>query len=299
VIEPVWTTPSAYNTDNPMAAHFYRPTSWFVLGKQVNHTRLLNFVSREVPDLLKPSYNFGGLSLTQMALPYVENWLRTRQSVSDLLAGFSVGVLKTNLATVLSGSDGQDVFTRLELFNRMRTNRGAWAIDKDTEDFGFENVPLSGLDALQAQAQEQMAAVSSIPLVKLLGITPSGLNASSDGEIRVFYDHIESLQEDVFRDNLQVCIDLIQLSLFGSIDEDIGFSFNPLYQSTDIERATIRKTDAETDAVLIGANVITTEEARSRLKSDPSNGYHSLGDDDPEDDDIPPVGNGPNDLGDE
>ena len=283
VIEPVWTTPYEYNTDNPMSPNFYRPTSWFVLGKQVHHSRLLNFVSRDVPDLLKPSYNFGGLSLTQMAMPYVENWLRTRQSVSDLIAGFSVGVLKTNLSSVLGGASGDDVFSRIDLFNKTRSNRGTWAVDKDTEEFNFENVPLSGLDALQAQAQEQMASVSSIPLVKLLGITPAGLNANSDGEIRVFYDFIESLQEDLFRDNLQVCIELIQLSLFGKIDREIGFSFVPLYQTSDLERAQIRKSDADTDSVLIASGVISPAEARARVQADSANAYHSLEDDDGDD----------------
>jgi len=216
-------------------------------------------------------------------MPYVENWLRTRQSVSDLIAGFSVGVLKTNLSSVLGGASGDDVFSRIDLFNKTRSNRGTWAVDKDTEEFNFENVPLSGLDALQAQAQEQMASVSSIPLVKLLGITPAGLNANSDGEIRVFYDFIESLQEDLFRDNLQVCIELIQLSLFGKIDREIGFSFVPLYQTSDLERAQIRKSDADTDSVLIASGVISPAEARARVQADSANAYHSLEDDDGDD----------------
>ncbi|WP_241502645.1 anti-CBASS protein Acb1 family protein [Bombella intestini] len=42
-------------------------------------------------------------------------------------------------------------------------------------------------------------------LVKLFGITPNGLNASSEGEIRVFYDEIAAFQEN----NLQ----LVQLPL--------------------------------------------------------------------------------------
>ncbi|OZI59935.1 DUF1073 domain-containing protein [Bordetella genomosp. 11] len=284
VIEPVWTTPYLYSSDDPTRPDFYKPTSWFVLGKEYHASRLLNFVSREVPDILKPSYNFGGLSMTQLAIAYVDNWLRTRQSVADLISGFSVGVLKTNMGSLLSGDPGDSVFTRLDLFNRTRSNRGAWAIDKESEEFEFQNVPLAGLDKLQAQSQEQMAAVSSIPLVKLLGITPSGLNASSDGEIRVFYDEILAMQEALFRDNLQACLEVIQLSELGEIDPEITFSFVPLWQPSETEKAGVRKSDAETDASLIGAGVITPQEARERLAADPENGYHSL-EVDPEDDD--------------
>lgn len=276
VIDPVWTTPYLYNSDNPMRADFYKPTSWFVLGRDVHCSRLLNIVSREVPDLLKPSYNFGGLSMTQLAIPYVNNWLKTRESIANLIDGFSVPVLSTNLASILSGDCGDDVFNRLALFNRMRSNRGAWAINKETEEFKFENVPLSGLDALQGQSQEQMSSVSSIPLVKLLGITPSGLNASSDGEIRVFYDDILSVQESVFRDPIQACLEVIQLSEFGEIDPDITFSFVPLWQLSEKEQAEVRKMDADTDAVLIDKGVISPDDARERVAADPTNGYHAL-----------------------
>lgn len=295
VIEPIWTTPFQYNSDDPMRPDFFKPQSWFVMGKQVHATRLLNFVSREVPDMLKPSYNFGGLSLSQMAMPYVENWLRTRQSVSDLISAFSVPVLKTNLGSILQGGMGDDVFHRLALFNKMRNNRGAWAINNgdangDGEEFDIHNVPLSGLSELQAQSQEHMSSVSGIPLVKLTGITPAGLNANSDGEIRVFYDTILSMQEGLFRPNLERALEIIQLSEFGEIDPEIGFEFVPLYELSEKERADMRKVDADTDAVLIGAGVISPEEARARVAADPGNGYHSLevdaGRDDEFDDDA-------------
>lgn len=276
VIDPVWTTPYLYNSDNPMRPDFYKPTSWFVLGRQVHSSRLLNIVSREVPDLLKPSYNFGGMSMTQLAIPYVNNWLKTRQAVANLIDGFSVPVLSTNLSTVLSGEPGQEVGDRLDLFNRHRSNRGAWAIDKESEEFKFENVPLSGLDALQNQSLEQLSVVSGIPLVKLMGISPSGLNATADGEIRVFYDDMHSAQEAVFRDPIQTCLELIQLSEFGEIDPDITFSFVPLWQMSEKELAEVRKLDADTGAVLIESGTISPQEERERVAADETNGYHSL-----------------------
>lgn len=276
VIDPVWTTPYLYNSDNPMRPDFYKPTSWFVLGRQVHSSRLLNIVSREVPDLLKPSYNFGGMSMTQLAIPYVNNWLKTRQAVANLIDGFSVPLFSTNMASILGGDPGTDVFGRVDLFNRMRTNRGAWAIDKESEDFRFENVPLSGLDALQNQSLEQLSVVSGIPLVKLMGISPSGLNATADGEIRVFYDDMHSAQEAVFRDPLQTCLEMIQLSEFGEIDPDITFSFVPLWQMSEKELAEVRKLDAETGAVLIESGAISPQEERERVAADETNGYHSL-----------------------
>ena len=287
VIDPVWTTPYLYNSDNPMRPDFYKPTSWFVLGRQVHTSRLLNIVSREVPDLLKPSYNFGGMSLTQLTIPYVNNWLKTRQAVANLIDGFSVPLFLTNMASILSGDSGDDVFSRVDVFNRMRTNRGTWAIDKESEDFRFENVPLSGLDALQNQSLEQLCVVPGIPLVKYTGIAPSGLNATAEGEIRVFYDEMHSAQESVFRDPLQQCLEVIQLSEFGEIDPDITFSFVPLWQLSEKEQAEIRKIDADAGAVLIESGAISPQEERERVAADETNGYHSLDVSDLDEDGVP------------
>lgn len=275
-IEPVWTYPNTYNADNPLSPQFYRPQAWFVMAKKVDASRLLTLISRPVPDMLKASYNFGGLSLIQVAEPYVNNWLRTRDSVGDMVHAFSVSGLAVDMASALAGDGATGIFDRAELFNRMRDNRGVMMLDKANEEFFQFNTPLSGLDALQAQAQEQMASISSIPLVKLLGVTPSGLNASSDGEIRVFYDGIHAAQENLFRSPLKKILDIAQLSLFGDIDPDIDFKFEPLYQLSELDQATVHKTEADTDAVLIGAGVISTDEARERVAADPDSPYQSL-----------------------
>jgi phage-related protein (TIGR01555 family) len=276
-VDPLWVYPQGYNTSDPTAADWYDPQAWFVMGKSVHASRLLTIVAREVPDILKPAYSFGGLSLTQMAQPYVDNWLRTRQSVADIVNAFSVFVLKTNLKTGFMGSTAQPglgdqtgagLDARLMLFNMLRDNRGVMAIDKDGEDFMNVSANLGTLDRLQAQAQEQMASVSSIPKVKLLGDTPAGLNASSDGEIRVFYDNIHAAQEDHLRDPLQTVIDIVQLSECGDIDPSIRFGFEPLWSMDEKQIAEIREIEARTDETLIRSRTITRAESRQRVASD-------------------------------
>ncbi len=188
VVEPIWAYPDQYNSTQPLAPHYYKPQNWYVMSQGVHVTRLLTFVSREVPDILKPAYQFGGLSMSQMAYPYVENWLRARQSVSDLMHAFSVSGIKTNLQAPLSSAGGPSVLDRAQFFNDTRDNRGFMVLDKDSEDFFNITTPLSTLDKLQAQAQEQMSSVSGIPLVKLLGITPTGLNACLTAETLIETD---------------------------------------------------------------------------------------------------------------
>jgi len=276
VIEPMWTTPQAYNSTQPDAPDFYKPNSWFMLGEEIHASRLMTLITRPVPDMLKPAFNFGGLSLTQLAEPYVENWLRTRQSVADLINNFSITALRTDMASVLSGGDGASIMARADLFTKTRSNRGLMILDKNMEEIVQTNTPLGGLHELQAQAQEQMCSVSHIPAIKLTGISPSGLNASSDGEFKAWYDWVAAQQQAHYRDILDTCIKIIQLSEFGEINPDIRWEFAPIEEMSEKERADIRMIDSQVAGAMIDRGVLDPQEERERLARDKHSGYNGL-----------------------
>jgi phage-related protein (TIGR01555 family) len=278
-VEPVWCYPTNYNSFNPLKGDWYNPEMWYVVSQQMHATRLLKFVCREVPDLLKPAYAFGGLSLSQMGKPYVDNWLRTRQSIADLIHSFSVFVLKTQLASSMQDG-GEEFFERLNLFVSNRDNQGVMAIDKDTEDFGNVSASIAGLEGLQAQTQEHMCAIFGIPTIKYLAIQPAGFNASSEGEIQTFYDTILALQERFFRPNLTRVLDFTMLHLWGEVDQEITFGFEPLWSLDEEKMSTVRKTDMDTDVAAIDAGIISPAESRKRVAADANSPYSSIDVDD-------------------
>lgn len=291
-VEAVWTYPTNYNSNDPLKDDWYKPLSWFVMGKEIDASRLLTFIGREVPDILKPAYSFGGLSMSQMVRPYVENWLNTRQTVANIVRSFSVFVLKTQLTDALSEEGSADqLFKRIEIFNNFRENEGTFAIDKADEDFANVAAPIAGLDKLQAQAQEQMASVAGIPIVLLLMITPSGLNASSEGEIQAFWDWVHSYQESFLRPNLTTVINMIQMCEFGEIDPDITWTFSRLEGLNDLEWSQKELAQAQTDAAYCDAGIIEPIEVRKALAADTQSRYHGLDIDDvpePPEPELPP-----------
>jgi phage-related protein (TIGR01555 family) len=296
VVEPIWTYPNQYNSTDPLKDDYFKPTSWWVQGKEIHASRLFVLVSRQVPDILKPAYAFGGLALSQIAKPYVDNWLRTRQSVSDLIHTFSVMVLSTNMQSVLTGGGSDQLLKRTELFNRMRDNRGLMAVDKDSEELTNISVPLGTLDDLQAQSQEHMSAVTGIPLVVLLGITPKGLNASSEGELQAYYSWVKSQQETLLLAPITRLVKIIQIAKWGEVDPEIGVEFEPLWSLNEGELATARKTEAETDTAYITASVLSPLEVRQRLARAPESAYAGI---DVEDLPEPPDVGNPNDRSEE
>lgn len=275
LIEPITTYPAVYNSSNPLASDYYQPSAWFVYGQKIDASRLLTFESRPLPDLLKPVYNFSGISLSQLAQPYIDYWLGTRDSVGKLLKNFSITNLETDLDTLL-GLSGKELLDRVKLFTRLRDSQGIFMTNKDHEALKQLNTPLSGLADLLAQAQEHIAAVAKTPLVILLGSTPKGLNPSAEGEIKIYYDYVNDQQEKLFRRNLEIVLQIIMLDELGYVDEDITFDFVSLFALTGKEQAMIRKSDGETDGLLIEKGVVTPEEVRAKLAEDPESGYNNL-----------------------
>jgi phage-related protein (TIGR01555 family) len=285
-IDPIWIAPTNYNASNALDPTFYKPQTWFIMGMRVHVSRLLMIISRPVPDLLKPAYNFGGLSLSQILKPYVDNWLQTRQSVAADIKAFTTWVLKTNIMASLMpagvngepgvGDGGNAIDDRLAVFSGMLNNRGVLAVDKEQEDFANIAFSLATLDALQAQSQEHMAAVVRAPLIKYFGITPTGLNASTDGEVRSFYDEVKAYQVKVCDVPLKTSLDIIQLNRFGEIDPEIEHEWTPLYELDEAGRAAVQKTKADTDAVLSQEGAIGPDDIRKRVANDPESNYHGL-----------------------
>jgi hypothetical protein len=103
---------------------------------------------------------------------------------------------------------------------------------------------------------------------------------SSEGEIRTWYDSVGAMQERFFRPNLTTVIDFIMLDLWGEVDQEITFSFVPLWSLDEEKMSAKRKTDADTDVTLIDAGIISPAEARARVAADEDSPYSSIDVDD-------------------
>lgn len=268
IIDPVNVSPGFYNASDPLRSDYFKPQTWFVMGKEVHTSRFLYFAGKEAPLLLKPAYNFFGVSQAQLAFEYVENFQKNRDSGSELLNKFSVSVFKTNMQNAMYSGETAELEKRIQYFVHKRHNDGVFVLDKDDEDFIKSDTSLGGVTDIIRQSLELIASVFRIPAVKYLGISPSGFNATGESDLKNFYSLIESLQEKQFADNLETVLKLLQLNKFGEIDPHIGFEFIPLDEEDDKIKAETEKMQADTLAVYLDRNVISAEEARKIGASD-------------------------------
>jgi DNA topoisomerase IB len=279
-IEPMWAYPLMYNAAYPWRQDWYNPQVWYVNGQEFHGSRLLTFIPHPVPDMLKPAYAFGGLSLTQMAKPYVDRFITTVSSVNALIHSFSVMVLATDLSTLMQPGNVTPLMTRVAAFNMFRDNMGTFVINNKTEDFKNVSASLAGLHELQAQAQEHMAFPGRLPLVKFTGIQPAGLNASSEGEIEVYDDNIVAYQARVLDSHLRTTINFEQLSLWGEIDPEITHRWEKLRPITQAEKGQKDKDSADTHQKYVDMGAVGPDEVRKIIIADKELPYTNLKPDD-------------------
>lgn len=272
-IEPVWTFPNLFNANDPFDKYYYQPQSWFVLGKKVHASRMITLVMHEVSDLLKPAYNFGGVSRSQLVETYVQNFLRTRDSVSDLIHAFVTPVFSIDMQSLLQEGAMCSVMDRVNYLANYRTNHDVFLIDNN-ESLTNIVTPLSGLHQLQSQSLEQICTAARILSSKYTGQTPSGLNVNSEGEIRMFYDSIAGMQEKKLRKPIQTLLEIIQLSTFGKIYGEITFDFNDLFELTEKEKAELQLANAKADGELLAYGAITPRQAEIKTLNDPLSPYY-------------------------
>ncbi|EOS94717.1 phage protein [Erwinia tracheiphila] len=272
-VDPNWVYPAMYNTNKPLRADFYKPQAWFVMGDTVHESRFIDIVSRPVPDILKPSYNFGGLSLTQLMEDYVIDWRDAKKNIIKVIKSLRMRALKTDMDARLQEPGAFD--KRIKLFTQYQDNQGIWALDVG-EDLLHMQTSLSELSNLLSNYQEQLCIPSRTTNLKMFGNAPAGLNASGDAEIETWHETISGSQELDYRRAIEIIFKIIQLSEFGEIKPDIYFEFRPLDEVSDDERASTNKTRVETVAIAADSMLISSEEARDALKSIDGAGFENL-----------------------
>lgn len=277
-VEPLYSYAYDYEADEPLDRHFYRPRTWYVMKRKVHSTRLLTFISRPVPTMLKPMYAFSGLSMSQLAMPTIENFLKMRQSVANILQNFSLRGIQTNLAGLLSGDSDSlaSVVQRVQIITQQASNEGILLLDKELEAFFQHTTPLSNVDKLLDQARDNMCAVANIPRMVLFGISPEGMNASAAGELEVFEQYVVGMQETLFRHNLEKVLQIVQLSVLGKVDPDIVFDFVPLRELNEKDLAIIRLQNAQADNIYFNTKSVASDEIRKRLANDTASGWDNL-----------------------
>ena len=282
VVDPVNVSPIEYNCIDPLRDDYMQPRMWQVLGKRVHASRLLSFIENQPPMLLKPNYNFLGIPQAQILWDYVMHFNQTRASTARLLEKISLLVVQTDMDAVLSDEHGIELFdAKMEFLERYRNNDSVFVCDKESEGVMNVQTTIAGCTDVVRQSLELIACINRTPAVKLLGISPSGFNATGESDLKNYYDYISSKQE-LYREQIQTIINVIQLCEFGNIDPAITFKFEPLNEENKASQAMTAQTKIGALTQLVDRQAMSAEELRTAVREDEDLGLSFLDEEMPE-----------------
>ena len=263
VVPPYLCGASDVETANPLNNGFMKPKKWFISGNTgvVDSTRVIPLIIFDAPSLIKPLFNFFGISLTQFMKSYVASADIARQSLSDMLLRFRSEIIKSDLIKI----NPTEAVSRAKAINKQKNNNALILLTKD-EEYIQSITPLSGLDKLIAQLQENVAVSARLPSVKLLGLTPSGFNATGDFDLASYYDEIMSLQNSVIKPVIEQVLNLL-VKEAGWDDITATYDFNILEKSSDLDKAQVKNLEMDFINKAIGAGILTDEQGFNYLKA--------------------------------
>jgi uncharacterized protein len=279
-IDPYWIVPelTTGGAMDPSSIGFYEPTYWIINSKRVHKSHLVIFRGPEVADVLKPSYLYGGMSIPQLVYERVYAAERCANESPQLLLTKRSTIFYTDAAKAVANKPAFDA--RMEVWNYYRDNYGVKVADKDRDEVEQHDTALADLDATIMTQYQLVAAVVNMPATKLLGTSPKGFGAAGDYEIENYHEELEAIQEEALPLIQRHHLCVMRSEIGPTFNMPKGFVvdvvFNPLDSLDSVEQSTVNKTQADTDAVYVGAGVLAADEVRARLAKDPKSGYEGI-----------------------
>lgn len=281
-VDPYWTAPmlDGAAASQPDTLHFYEPTWWIINGKKIHRSHLIIFRHAEPVDVLKPSYIYGGVPLSQQIMERVYAAERTANEAPQLAMTKRTTVWLTDMEAVMANSDA--AIERLQQWAQYRDNFGVKLGDKEGDEFSQFDTSLADMDALIMTQYQLVAAIAGVPSTKLIGTSPKGFNASGEYEEASYHELLESIQTHDLtplaeRHHQLVMKSFVESQLKLKLNIQTTLNWLPLDTPTAAELAATNLTKAQTSQILIQSGALSSEDERQRIATDKDSGYNELG----------------------
>lgn len=224
---------------------------------RIHYSRVLRGDGADLPYFQRVSENGWGLSVLEPLWDRLIAFDSASVGAGQLVYKAHLRVLQVEKlreiiamgGPALKGLQGQIAFTR-----EAQTNEGMTVLDS-TDKFETHQYSFSGLSDVLIQFAQQLSGALGIPLTRLFGQSPAGLNATGEGEMKQYHEKVKQQQERRLRNPLHRLLSVMSMSKLGKpLPESFGFTFNNLQEMSESEKADIatKKTTAVADALDAG-----------------------------------------------
>lgn len=229
--------------------HFGKPVFYTVTTsgtpldrKQIHYSRVLRMDGVDLPYQQRYSEQGWGQSVIERLFDRLVAFDSTTMGAAQLvykahLRTLSVEGLREILAA--GGPQERALLRNVDMIRRLQSSEGLTLIDKK-DMFETHQYTFSGLDAVLLQFGQQLSGALQIPLVRLFGQSPAGLNATGESDLAMYHDNIKQQQERRLRSPFDTLLEVVWRSeLATDPPKDLSCEFRSLEQMSDAEKADV------------------------------------------------------------
>lgn len=237
--------------------------------QRIHYSRVLRIDGVDLPYWQKIAENLWGQSVIERLIDRLVAFDSTTVGAAQLvykahLRTISIEGLRQIIAS--GGPALEGLLAHIEMIRRFQSNEGLTILDAK-DKFEAHQYTFSGLDNVLMQFGQQLSGASQIPLVRLFGQSPAGLNSSGESDLRTYYDNTKQQQERRLRSPVTRLYDVLIRSELGTAPpEGFAYQFTSLWQLSDTEKAQNAKTVAEAVTAAYDADLVDRSTAMKELR---------------------------------
>lgn len=211
-------------------------------GENIHKSRVMRLKGIEAPSFIRPRLRGWGLSVVEILVRSINQYLKTTDLGFEVLDEFKLDVYKMkNLMNTLLGPNGTNkVKERVQLANWQKNYQNALVMDSE-DDFDHKQLSFAGLAETMTGIRMQVASDMRMPIIKLFGQSvSSGLGNSAQDEMENYNSMVESeVRNKLKYDLIRIC-EIKSQKLFGFIPDDLELEFKPLRELTAIDQENVK-----------------------------------------------------------
>jgi len=229
------------------------------LGALVHESRFIFFEGADTS--WRQRMNNGGWKHSVLQRPYEilrdmdANW----KSFSRLMDNASQAVYKIKgLVDMIADGKASTMQDRMTIVELARSMARAVVLDAELEDFGQIGAQnFTGASEAMEKTFQRLAAAVPMPVTILMGMSPSGLNATGESDMRSWFNTIQTYRRDNLEPQLRKLTKIIAANAGIALTDEPEIDWPSLWQMAPTEEAEHKLKVAQRDAVYESLGVIT------------------------------------------
>lgn len=217
-------------------------------GQRIHYTRAWRFTGIKLPYWQRVMENLWGISVIERLYDRMIAFDSATTGAAQLVYKSYLRTLKMPKLREAVASGGEILKGVVNAVNFMRlyqSQEGISLIDGQDEMVEGGATSFSGINEALLQFAQQLSGAMQVPLVRLLGQSPAGLNSTGESDLRTYYDGIRKRQRAELKRPVHTTYLLMGKSLGIDLSGGFNFNFRSLWLMSEEERADISKTQTE------------------------------------------------------